>query len=334
MKEAVAAFLGISLLFYALLGGADFGAGVLELFAPRDRREALRKQVTRALGPVWEANHIWLILAVVVVFAGFPKLYVAVSNAFHIPLTLALFGIIARGCAFAFRHYDPFPELRGTYTRVFAISSLLTPFSLGVVLGGCLGKQVRLAPESFAEGFILPWLSPFALTMGVFVCCLFTYVGGVFLIAETEEAALRPFLVRAARIGLALAMLTGTAVFVVSLLTGAPLAQDFLTHPWSLLCMGLASVLAVPVWRGLPGRRPLVLRLLVGAQLSCVLGGWLLAQFPMLMPYAEGGGLTIANAAASPAALEAMLLALVVGSALIFPALFFLFRVFKFAQPV
>ncbi len=330
MKEAVAAFLGVALLFYSLLGGADFGAGILELFAPKQQRDALRKQVTRALGPVWEANHIWLILAVVIVFTGFPKFYVAISNAFHIPLTGALFGIIARGCAFAFRHYDPYADQLGqTYSRVFAVGSLVTPFCLGLVLGGCLGAQVLAEPTTFAEAFVTPWLSPFALAMGVFVCCLFAYVGGVFLIAETEEVSLRPTLVQAARWGMALAMLSGLAVFALSWWGVAPLAGAFLSHPWSLACMGLASVLAVPIWRGLPQRQPRTLRALVSAQVGCVLVGWFLIQLPMLLPMATGPGLTLENAAAPDATLRAMLVALVCGSLLIFPALYFLFRVFK-----
>src|SRR4051812_19542613 len=107
MLWVVTAFLGLSLVCYCLFGGADFGAGILEIFFLRkgDRHDR-RRVIDRALGPVWEANHIWLILMVVILFMGFPKVYARVSVSLHIPLTAMLMGVIARGCSFTFRHYD------------------------------------------------------------------------------------------------------------------------------------------------------------------------------------------------------------------------------------
>src|ERR671918_2405613 len=104
--ESIAFFLAVSILLYCLLAGADFGAGILEAFLGDRQREEQRQVITHAIGPVWEANHVWLILAVVILFTGFPKAYSALSITFHIPLTLMLVGIILRGCAFTFRHYD------------------------------------------------------------------------------------------------------------------------------------------------------------------------------------------------------------------------------------
>src|SRR3990167_4182924 len=106
MDWIVLGYLGLSLFLYSLLGGADFGAGVLELFLPKDNREKYRNLISKAMGPVWEANHIWLIILIVILFNGFPKAYAEISIYFHIPLTLMLVGIIFRGCAFTFRTYD------------------------------------------------------------------------------------------------------------------------------------------------------------------------------------------------------------------------------------
>src|SRR5918992_5235757 len=129
LVESVAFFLAVSILFYCLFAGADFGAGILEAFLGSRSREEQRTVITHAMGPVWEANHVWLILAIVILFTGFPKAYSALSITFHIPLTLMLMGIILRGCAFTFRHYDAVRDRsQRYYSAIFVISSFLTPF--------------------------------------------------------------------------------------------------------------------------------------------------------------------------------------------------------------
>ena len=102
--HSVAFFLGVSLLLYSLFAGADFGAGILEWFTGKNHRKEQQELITHAMGPVWEANHVWIILAVVILFNGFPRAYSQLSISFHIPLTIMLMGIILRGCAFTFRH--------------------------------------------------------------------------------------------------------------------------------------------------------------------------------------------------------------------------------------
>src|SRR4051812_5064628 len=121
--ELIAFFLAASILLYALFAGADFGAGILEAFLAKQKRQAQREILTHAIGPVWEANHVWLILAIVILFVGFPKAYSALSVIFHIPLTLMLIGVILRGCAFTFRHYDAIQDQsQRYYTFIFVIS--------------------------------------------------------------------------------------------------------------------------------------------------------------------------------------------------------------------
>ena len=128
MIAITALLLGVSLFAYALFGGADFGAGVLEGLLPREHRG----RVDAALSPVWEANHVWLIAAIVIAFVGFPSVFAAASTYLHVPLSLALLGIVARGTAFTFRHYDPEPPGEGrAYAWLFRVSSALTPFVLG-----------------------------------------------------------------------------------------------------------------------------------------------------------------------------------------------------------
>src|SRR5919106_3794482 len=131
--ESIAFFLAVSILLYCLLAGADFGAGILEAFLGDRQREEQRQVITHAIGPVWEANHVWLILAIVILFTGFPEAYSALSVTFHIPLALMLFGVVLRGCTFAFRHYDVVRDrTHRYYSAIFVISSFLAPFMLGV----------------------------------------------------------------------------------------------------------------------------------------------------------------------------------------------------------
>src|SRR5690349_2087673 len=144
--------LGVSFILYTLLGGADFGAGIIETFAGQKGE----RTVSRAMAPVWEANHVWLILAVVILFTGFPAVYASISLVLHIPLMLVLIGIIFRGCAFTFRHYDIATDTAHKYYSVFfKLSSFVTPFFLGVTLAAMiLGRITFDTDAGFYEKFM------------------------------------------------------------------------------------------------------------------------------------------------------------------------------------
>src|SRR6478609_584466 len=132
MEYVVITYLFLSLLLYLLLGGADFGAGIVELFTSAKNRGRTRKTLYHAIGPIWEANHMWLIIAIVILFVGFPSIYTELSTSLHIPLIGMLIGIIARGTAFVFRHYDAVrDDMQWLYNRVFISSSFITPLFLG-----------------------------------------------------------------------------------------------------------------------------------------------------------------------------------------------------------
>ena len=158
-------FVGISLLLYVLLGGADFGAGIIEIVTGKKGINTISK----AIAPVWEANHIWLIVIIVVLFNAFPAVYSTVTSYLHIPLMLILLGIIFRGTAFTFRYYDPFQDKsHRVYTFVFKLFSVLTPFFLGLALGAVILGRMTLSPDAtFYELYVAPWLNFFSLTLGV-----------------------------------------------------------------------------------------------------------------------------------------------------------------------
>lgn len=330
MLWVIIPFLGLSLLLYCLLAGADFGAGVLEIFMGRENRRAQREIIDRALGPVWEANHIWLILIVVILFMGFPTVYSRVSTNLHLPLTAMLLGIIARGCSFTFRHYDAVKgRSQRSYTLFFIYSSVWTPFCLGVVTGALVPGAISAAPSGYLEGYVWPWLSPFPLALGGFTVCLFAYLAAVYLIGESPPGPIRDRFARRAVIASAVSIAAGGAVFLAAERDGIALASRFMGSIPALACV-LAATASMPVlWFALFRNWGWIARILAGGQIAFILAAWFAVQFPVLVKMKGGGDLTFFNAHAPAPTLFHLGAALIVGAALILPALFYLFRVFK-----
>ncbi len=336
LVESVATFLGISILFYAVFAGADFGAGILELMLGREHRKDQRHVIDGAMGPVWEANHVWLILAVVILFNGFPRAYAQISTTFHIPLTIMLIGIILRGCAFTFRHYDAVRDRSQLYyLNVFRVASLITPFMLGVIAAG-LATPAR-ASVTFYDAYVARWCTPFAAALGLFTCTLFAFLAAVYLIGEPQEESSRAVFRTRARALNAVAVAVGALVFPCAAWSGVPLFSQFIEHPLALAGMALATLVQLPLWWSVATERWQMARVLAAAQVSFVLAGWFRLQFPVLLVGGPGAGdITVYNTAAAAPVLRVLLFALVGGCLLIFPALYFLLRVFKreaHAQP-
>ena len=326
--ELVGAFLGVSLLFYCLLGGADFGAGILESFMGPNDREKQKETIARAMGPVWEANHMWLVLAVVILFNGFPKAYTTLSTTYYIPLILMLVGITLRGCAFTFGNYDAVKDSsQQYYSLIFRISGVMVPMTLGMIAGGVfLGKGGN---GDFASSYISPWLNLFSFSVGLFTCVLFAFLAAVYLIGETRDPKLQKIFTHRAKAFNIGAVLAGILVFASAQWEGLPLASLFMSKPLSTLAMTGATVILVPLWTTLNSRRHFLVRGLAITQVAFVLAGWFSLQFPILIE-TPNGALTLTNAAAPEITLKYLLLALVLGSFLIFPSLFYLFKVFKY----
>jgi cytochrome d ubiquinol oxidase subunit II len=329
LVEAIAFFLAVTILFYCLFAGADFGAGILEAFLPSRRREEQKKVTAHAIGPVWEANHVWLILAVVILFTGFPKAFSALSITFHIPLTLMLLGIILRGCAFTFRHYDAVQDQsQRYYTAIFIISSFLTPLMLGIVAGAMLLGASRPIEEGFYAAFIQPWANLFCFSVGVFTGVLFALLAAVYLIGETQDSEMKQIFARRALVLNVLAIVLGAAVFVAAEIDGLALAQLFIGKAVSLASMIGAMLLLVPLWITIRREAVHSARILVAAQVGLVLIGWFRLQFPVIIN-SRSDPLTIYLAAAPEPTLRYLFYALITGSAIIFPALVYLLKIFK-----
>jgi cytochrome d ubiquinol oxidase subunit II len=315
-----------ALVLYALLGGADFGGGIWDLLASGPRRRAQRERIEEAIGPIWEANHVWLVLVVVVLFTGFPAAFAEISIALFVPLVLLLLGIVLRGAAFTFRTYDrPEDRVQARWGLVFSASSVLAPLVLGVVAGALASGRLRLAAAG-TEPFA--WLAPFPIATGIFAAALLAYLAATYLAVEADGPLREDFRRRA--IG------AGVAVFVCAAVSGAlsareaPVVFEGLAHrSWSLpfhLATGAAALAGFAL---LLLRRVRGARAAAAVQVALIVVGWGASQYPYLVV----PDLTLETASAPEPVQVALLWALAAGAALLFPALYLLFRVFKGERP-
>ena len=312
-----------SLNFYVLLGGADYGGGLWDLVASGRTAERQRTTIARAIGPVWEANHVWLIVAVVIVFAGFPRAFAVMSTFLHVPLLVVLIGIVTRGSAFVFRAYGSDDPRRGRYWgRTFAVASTVTPLFLGIVVGALTEGRLPAAPEgTFADVFIWPWLTPFAVSVGVFALTLFGFLAAVYLTLESDDNDERAaFRTRALSSGVAV----GALAALVVLLAPPNVRDGLIASPWAVPLHVATAVCAVAALELLWTGRYAMARLAAVAQSSLILWGWALVQYP----YAIRPHLTLAAAAAPENVLVMLLQVLGMGAVILIPSLLFLFAIF------
>jgi cytochrome d ubiquinol oxidase subunit II len=325
LPEVVLALMWVGVTAYALFGGADFGAGVWDLVAGGARAgTARRRLIEHSLGPVWEANHVWLIFVLVVLWTAFPAAFAAIASTLYLPLTLAAVGIIARGSAFAFRKAVEPWGLRRTFGVVFAFSSVVTPFFLGAAVGGVASGRI---PPGIAQGDVWrSWLNPTSMLGGVLAVLVSAYLAAVFLCSDAErdgEFALAAwFRTRA--------MVTAVLVGAVALAGIAVLRADA-----PRLFAGLTGrALPLVIVSGLAGlasavlllrRRFTLARPVAGLAVAAVVWGWAAGQYPFLLQ----PDLTIAAAAAPRATLQAMVVCLIVGGLLLTPSLILLYALFQ-----
>ena len=192
LETIIAGVMIASLVLYALLGGADYGGGVWDLFAFGPRARKQRTLIAEAISPVWEANHVWLILVIVILFTAFPPAFAAIATALHIPITLLLIGIVLRGTAFTFRTYDvQRDEVQRRWSLVFSIASIITPVLLGITLGAIASGTVRVEDGVVVNGFFRSWLAVFPFAVGFFALALFAFLAAVYLTLETRDRELQ-----------------------------------------------------------------------------------------------------------------------------------------------
>ena len=322
----VAGFMFVALIFYAVTGDADYGGGMWDLLATGPRANAQRDAIARAIGPIWEADHVWLILIIVILFTGFPPAFAGMMTALNIPFTLMLIGIVLRGSAFIFRKYDVKSEaVKQRWSILFGAASFFTPFIQGLVLGALSTGQIRIVDGRVVSGFFAGWLTPFALACGLFALVLFAFLAATYLTADpsTERHVQNDFRLRSLWSGAVLAPIA--FVVFITAKEGAPAMYHGLTQWWAPLLIGTTLAFAIAAWVSLWLRRFALARIAAIAEVTLILGGWSLAQYPRLIT----PDITIFNAAAPEITLRLLTYALAAGAVVLFPSLFFLFRVFK-----
>ena len=323
----VAGLIMLAVNAYVVLGGADFGAGVWDLLARGPRAAAQREAIAEGIGPIWEANHVWLIFVVVLLFSCFPPVFAHLSVVLHIPLTVMLIGIVLRGSAFTFRAYDSTDSVvQRQWGRIFAVSSTITPVLLGMCVGALVSGALAIPAEaSFVARFITPWWSAFTLTIGGLGLAVFAFLAAVYLTVEVRDAGLaEDFRAMALSAALAVGLFAALGLwFGRDTLTAT--TRALLTNPAAIALQCVTGVAAVTAIGALLTRRYRLARTAAVVQVSGIVWGWGLAQFPALVP----GVHTIASAAAPTVTLRLVLIGVAGGMVVLVPSLWYLFRIFK-----
>lgn len=323
MAEACAVLAVAAATVYAVLGGADFGAGLWDLTAGGARRgAALRGLIERSVTPVWEANHVWLPFLLVLLWTAFPRFFGSAASTLYVPLFIATAGIIFRGTAFALRpHVSTLRQARALGTA-FALSSVLVPFCFGAAVGGIASGRVPVG--NAAGNAWSSWLNPTSLALGVLAVITGAYLAAVFLAGDAQRVD-RAELSRATRTR---ALLSGSVAGVAALASlivvrsDAPDLYSGLTTGGGLALVISSAALGVATLGLVAARRFLPARLTAAAAVSCITTGWAVAQSPYLLP----GRLTLHQAAAGDATLTALLISVAVGSLILLPSLLLLYR--------
>lgn len=330
MLEVVIIFLGLSLLFYVLLGGADFGGGIIELLFSSRLKESQRQVIARAIAPVWEANHMWLIIVVVILFMGFPQVYTVMLTYLHLPVTALLVGIVIRGTAFTFKHYDAIKDnSQKYYDLLFKISSLWTSFFLGVTMGAMVLGQIDPSALSFPERFIDPWLNLFCISVGVFTCCIFSFLAAVYLVGESEDDESKKIFIGIGRTLTVLTVLSGAAVFLTGKNGDFNLINMFFASPFAIGAVVFSTISLPVLWYALSNGKSILARITAGFQIMMIMLAWYAVNFPVILNINNMPDITLTGHPAPSATITVLALALLIGSLFILPFLYYLLRVFK-----
>jgi cytochrome d ubiquinol oxidase subunit II len=302
---------------YAVFGGADFGAGLWSLLAGKgDRARRPRELIDWAIGPVWEANHVWLIFVLVVLWTGFSPAFEAIFSTLFIPLSLAALGIVLRGSGFAFQHTARRPAGRAVAVACFGLASVLTPFFMGTVVGAVAGGRVPVGNATGND--VTSWLNPLSLVIGALFIATGAYLSAVFLVSDARRAGapdLERYFGNRALIAAVVAGAFAVAGLVALHQDSTYVFDRLKTDALPLVILSVACGVGVLVLlhrRAKRGARPLA----VGA-VAAVIWGWAIAQYPYLLPQK----LTIAQAAAPSNTLTSVLIVFGIAVLLVLPSI-------------
>jgi cytochrome d ubiquinol oxidase subunit II len=322
LAEAPLVLVLVGLAAYTVFGGADFGAGFWFLLGGRGADESrLREHTFHAMGPVWEANHVWLIFVLVVCWTAYPVAFGSIASTLAVPLFIAAVGIIMRGTAYALRSGNPSPRQDSAIGLVFSFSSVLTPFALGTAIGAIASGRV---PIGNAEGDLMSsWLNPTSLLVGMLAVATAAYMAAIFLAADAARQHDEPMSTAFQRRALAAGVVAGAIALggLAVVREDANSLFEGLTEGGGLTAL-LASGAAGVVTLALVARsRFEPARYTAAVAVAAIVAGWGIAQSPTFLP-----GLTVEEAAAESSTLVALLVGFGVGALILVPSLFVLFR--------
>lgn len=323
-------FLVVALAAYTLFGGADFGGGLLEVSLRK--YPELRSRLQATLAPVWEANHVWLIAVIVILFVGFPIFYAKLCTVLFVPLSLALLGITLRGAFFTFRKYDPDPAPRlGWYSALFRAGSVLAPMMFGFIVAALLKPFPAIPGDGsldFFDLFIAPWANSLGVLCALFINLLFAYLASVFFYGELDNAESREILRARILIFFICTFLAGGGVLAWGVATDVVLFAE-VWNPWQLTAQGAALLGIFWLLASMAKDQKWGMRLAVGVQLVAILAGWFSTQYPVLLHFDDGTSLTVTSSAAPVTTLFWLDVGLVAVLAVVLPLLAYLYKVFS-----
>lgn len=325
MIYIVIAFLWVSLLLYLLMGGADFGAGILELFSAKIYRTSIRKISYKAMGPIWEANHMWLIIAIVILFVGFPGIYAAICINLHIPLVIMLVGIIARGTAFTFRSYDAIKDnMQHIYNKVFFYSSFITPMFLGIIAGSAVGGKIDNHSANFYDTYINCWLNLFSFAVGFFTISLCGFLAAVFLIGETNDSDSKSFFILKAKAMNFYLFASIALIYWAAKMENVPLIEWLFGNDVSQQAIYFSVIIYILLWIMIYRDKIALMRFCAGFMITLLLIAVTYSHFPDIISFKDGSHLSLLTEASPTKTIDALGYALLLGSLFILPCLGYL----------
>lgn len=316
----------ISLTLYVLMGGADYGGGVWDLLAFGPRRDQQKELIAEAIAPIWEANHVWLILVVVILFTAYPSAFAGISVYLHLPLTLLLLGIIARGTSFTFRTYDSrLDSVQRRWGRVFSISSMITPILLGITVGAVSAGNFPVKPVEFLTTYVTPWTTPFCFAVGAFALVLFSFLAAVYLAVEAKDEDLKTDFQKRALIAQMVCAVLALSVFLLSHSEAPEVPKALAASPWSIPLQLTTAFFAIASIVTLIKRKFEIARFCAVGQVTLILWGWALSQYPYILRPQY----TLFNSGGSHTTQVLLIWALAAGTVILVPSFWLLLHVFK-----
>lgn len=321
-----------SLYLYVVLGGADYGAGIVELFSSEENQKITKKTIYRVMGPVWEANHIWIIILIVILWIAFPVYYNIMVVSLHIPLTIILLGVTLRGVAFVFRHYDAIIDnSQKLYDNMFKISSLITPIFLGMVFGALISGEIRLVDDisslTFYEAFVQPWFNVFSILVGLFFAALCAFLSSVLLIGESKEGTENIY-IRKSAIATIIVFVVGLLTFGYGYIVKNVFVQEFMKNPITIISIVLSAFLLFPLWKTIKKGNTVWSRFFAGLQVFLILSAVLISHYPDII-ITQTGSVSLIENIAPDSVINVLGISLIIGGTVILPGLFHLLKSFK-----